>query len=870
VEHAHEQGPKDLAELAAQSAWARRLAIALARDVQAGEDVAQEALLASVRRQPSGDLRAWLTRVIRNLARLRLRTEGRRSEREQHAPRPDASDDPALVLQRIELQEALLGAVRALAEPYRNTVLLRWFEELEPEEIARRTQTPVRTVHTRLHRALALLREELDRRSRGDRPRWLAAWLPALTKSSSGWKWLLLMELKTKLAIAGLAVLAGTTVWVVSNPAPRPEAPSALALANEPAHDAATGVSTPLEGAETLVERREAASESGSQVSAHATAAARRRIHGLVIDVTGKKLPHLELVFRSGENGSTDPASTDTSDVAGGFELEADAQHGARIEPVSSDWVVVYKPELRVPDPNEGYVLVLARPRLLHGIVQDSAARPVEGAEVWLSYEIPGPPGEMSLWNTRTRKPSSRRKSPMSLDLFGDPLRDSLGVDLGPTQLQDRGWDTISASTGSFSIHGVDSLPNARVSASAPGYDDGEADPRENEGQVVIVLHKRSDVRSGQLYGKVVGPDGKVVSHARLRFGTHQADSDELGEFVIGVDEQPPGTQLIAFHRDWRPVLQACLSQPPTDKAVWPDPLVLQFTEAQTGIAGVVVDFAGKPVPKVEVLTLDPLSWNQMFGTLGESPIHDGDDTDRVLGDDCVSTDLNGRFSVAALAGRSCRLLVRDRHTLEIAVSDPIPAGTSDARIVFGRDGGRCRFAGRIVDLHGNPIAGGRIAPMRTVAGSGPRAEVRVDSDGVPMDAEGRFEIADNSCGIEAFIVWSDPAAPAKIVPLDAGADRESLLIRVGQIARVQVEIHTPSLKADKLVFLDAAGTQRQVGVKMKGGWAGGDEWSIGEGRTQELIVSEEAKTLVLKLQGEEVARVAIDLDPSRVTLIQP
>ena len=233
MEHAREQGSKGLAGIAAQSAWARRLAIALARDVQAGEDLAQEAMLASLRHQPSGNARSWLARVLRNLARLRRRSEGRRDAREREAARTDSPDDPALVLQRIELQESLLGAVRALPEPYRNTILLRWFEELEPEEIARRTDTPVRTVHTRLQRALALLREELDRRSQGDRSRWLAAWLPLVPPPHSPLPWALAMQAKTKLVIAAVSLAAVASLWIALRPVEHNAGEIAAPLAQE-------------------------------------------------------------------------------------------------------------------------------------------------------------------------------------------------------------------------------------------------------------------------------------------------------------------------------------------------------------------------------------------------------------------------------------------------------------------------------------------------------------------------------------------------------------------------------------------------------------------------------------------------------------
>jgi RNA polymerase sigma-70 factor (ECF subfamily) len=853
----HQPEREDLSQVAAQAAWVRRLAVALAQDVHAGEDVAQDALLAAAREhgRGMGNLRAWLTGAVRNLARLRRRTDDRRTARERLSARPERCDDPLIAFERLELQEALLGAVRELPEPYRTTVLLRWFEALEPEEIARRTSTPVRTVHTRLHRALALLREALDRRSRGDRSRWLAAWLPFIPNSSPAWKWVLLMDLKAKLAIAGLAAVAVTTVWVVSSPAPRPEERRELALARGPA-DAIAPASKALDSAASGAEHREPAAELGGSKRASAKAVVTRPLHGLVMDVTGAKLPGIEVVFHSGDSTHGAPSARGTSDGLGRFELEVDAQRGT-LEHASGDWAVVYKPEITVPDPSDGYVLVLGRPRVIEGFVRDPSDEPIAGAEVWF-----GPSGSPRL--------SSSLDPFDGWMWFGDPLRLSLGVNLDSSRLQDQNWSTRSSSNGSFSIRGVDSIRRFRIRASAPGYDPAEVALPDGKQAVVVVLHKRSDVRSGELYGRVVDPDGKGISSACLRLGSQRADSDKRGEFVIRIDTQNPGARLIALHRDWRPVLQPCLSASPSDPGAWPDPLVLTMTQPQPGIAGVVVDPEGKPVPGVDVFTLDPLSWNQMLGTLGEAPIEGGDETDRVLGDAAVTTDKDGRFHLNAVAGRSCRLLVRSKRTLEITISAPIPAGTTDATIIFGEACGRCLFAGRIVDLHGNPIAGASIAAMRTVSGSGPHASMRLDTDGVPTDATGRFEMPDKSCDLEGFIVWPDPGAPANIVPIDRSAARDALLIRVGRIARVQVELHTPGLVADSITFFDASGTQRQVGVKTKGGWAGGDSWGIGDGRTEVLIVSEEAKTLVLKLHGEEVARVAIDLDPATVTLVQP
>src|SRR5262249_15618093 len=147
--------------LALQNARIQSLALAIAVDGHVADDLAQEAWLALVRRPPkaSGSVAGWLTRTMRNLLRHRVRDEARRRQRESSAARAGLVDGSERALERLELHESILQAVRDLKEPYRSTVLLRWFEQLEPAEIARRTGVPIRTVHTRVSRSLRMLRD---------------------------------------------------------------------------------------------------------------------------------------------------------------------------------------------------------------------------------------------------------------------------------------------------------------------------------------------------------------------------------------------------------------------------------------------------------------------------------------------------------------------------------------------------------------------------------------------------------------------------------------------------------------------------------------------------------------------------------------
>lgn len=156
------------ADLLQHAAFVRRLARSLLRDPHAAADVEQETWRASLERPPrSADPRGWLARVVRNFAQRRRRAEGRRSAREECVARPEAEPSAEAALERTETLQRVVDAVRGLEEPYRATILARYYEDLAPRAIAARDGVPLETVHTRLKRGLARLRERLERRDAG-------------------------------------------------------------------------------------------------------------------------------------------------------------------------------------------------------------------------------------------------------------------------------------------------------------------------------------------------------------------------------------------------------------------------------------------------------------------------------------------------------------------------------------------------------------------------------------------------------------------------------------------------------------------------------------------------------------------------------
>ena len=160
----------------------RALARSLVRDEHAADDLVQETWMRAVAHAPAAAPWRWLARVLRNLAVQERRLGAARARREHAAARGEAEPDPE---QRFSGHKELVAAIDELPEPYRQAILLRFFEDLPPRRIAARLGIPVKTVKTRVSRALALLREELDRRH-GGREAWMAAVLP-LVDVPKGW-----------------------------------------------------------------------------------------------------------------------------------------------------------------------------------------------------------------------------------------------------------------------------------------------------------------------------------------------------------------------------------------------------------------------------------------------------------------------------------------------------------------------------------------------------------------------------------------------------------------------------------------------------------------------------------------------------------
>lgn len=177
---ADRQGRLDVQELERHNEAIRRLARGLVAGDDAADEVVQRTMVVALEAAPKDPSRplAWLYGVMKNVVRTIRRGESRRERREAVAAKPEAVPSVLEDAAEIDARLRLWAHVRALGEPYRTVITLRYAENLAPAEIAMRLGIPAATVKTQLRRGLERLRAHLDESHRGRREAWLLVIVP--------------------------------------------------------------------------------------------------------------------------------------------------------------------------------------------------------------------------------------------------------------------------------------------------------------------------------------------------------------------------------------------------------------------------------------------------------------------------------------------------------------------------------------------------------------------------------------------------------------------------------------------------------------------------------------------------------------------
>jgi RNA polymerase sigma factor (sigma-70 family) len=840
-----------------RGALVRKLARALVSDPHDADDLAQEAwLVAAAARGRGRDERAswtaWIAGVMRNLARNRRRGDARRGAREREAARPEPVSGPDELLERLDVHERLISAVRELDEPYRATILLRYFEELSPPEIAARTGTPLRTVHTRITRGLERLRASLDRRA-GGRGAWIALLIPLIDRPAAGVLGALMMDVKLKVAV-GATMLAGLfyAAWLstrdarpdaVAASAERAEAPALRAPEPEPVPEPTTRESIPP-AAKAPVEAR------GTEPEPIVPAAAIATSSGRVVDLDGRPTPGVPVRFL----GPGRDEVVATTDERGAFTAEHPGTAGS-LEAVGERLVNVFRSRVSAEsDPGAAggaaeHVIVVAPRISLGGRVVGPDGRPLAAAEVRI----------------RPR----------------DDIRSSTGLVLDAAVGGE--WSATTDEHGEFQLPAAPAIERSSLVAELQGYEPSWIDlPSVDDLGLDFVLRPHRE-RDRHLLGRVVDELGRPVEGAHVALvGATEAlmavTTNAHGRFDVALTPDAAGaTAISALSKGRLPAQLACVG-PPLERDSWPDPLVLVLDRSPLSIEGLVLDADGRPVPNARLDPLDGTSFGMVEAEISGTRFWTSRGVESLLGDaglgDRIQAGADGRFRIGGLLPRAYRYEVSDPRTLEAAVSAPIEAGRTGVEIRLGREERHARIAGIVVDRRGNPVAGATLWADRRGAprteGSARSGPARIDGSRVHSDTDGAFELIGISKAATSLCLQAPDLSAIVEVSLAGETDLERLRIVVSLRCHAQVDLTGSSISADSIGFLDAEG--EAVSVTRKAGDVSfvAPRFGLVAGRSEVLSVPDEATTLVFFDGEDEVTRVPVELVPGRVNVLRP
>jgi RNA polymerase sigma-70 factor, ECF subfamily len=130
------------------------------------QDLCQEVFLrvflAAPRYRETGQFSAWLHRIALNVVRDFSRRQGRELKLYQEAELLSDSPGPDTCSEHQELVRHISQAVNDLPEPLRVVLVLRHYQDMSFEQMARMLETPASTLKSRFTAALFRLRQRLQ------------------------------------------------------------------------------------------------------------------------------------------------------------------------------------------------------------------------------------------------------------------------------------------------------------------------------------------------------------------------------------------------------------------------------------------------------------------------------------------------------------------------------------------------------------------------------------------------------------------------------------------------------------------------------------------------------------------------------------
>lgn len=712
--------PTSIAPLLERMDRIRSLARTLVRDAATADDLVQEALVVALAADGPGaapKTEGWMRVVMGNLLRDRRRSERSRTHREGRVARTETSiASTEAVVSSAERQRDLVEAVLELEDPYRETLLLRYFEDCPPREIASRTGRPVETVRKHLQRGQEQLRNKLEGRY-GDRGRWAVALLPVtgdgVLRGLGGGVGSSLATVKIvgALAAVGIVGLLGTQVpeWLsftLEEPATEVQAPLDL-------RSAAVEDSQSLDA--TLAADREEVSIADTSEEhpgePHGTAVEEAAPEGpplesrdiLLTGLDGQPLAGRAIVWdfalgswmedRWESEGRPIEASTD---AAGRATLLLPPHPDLQRNPWRVDGASMLAVGVRQEKELGAWRVVLAPAVRVAGRVQDPDGAPVPGALVRAVASLEA----VTDFSLPTSGFSSRMPS---------AITDEAGAFAFPWLPTDPAF-----------VLEVETEEHLGSRQPTPGFD--------TDNLVLGTGRHREQVLS--LSGVVLEASGGPAAGVSVNYGHEEATTDSTGKFTIQVPYDPTDSWITARAEDGR----FALAESPVESneasiggpdALLDDAVTLRLPAESLELRVRLLDAGGEPVEGCKVTPFN--------GT------RRGSSTSYLERDEFKrhTTDAEGRYTLDHALDRPYVLRFVHPETMLVVDSEPLLPGEGEHTVQVPSDAFVAELRGRVLDHYGSPVADAEVSlvanlddPASGIWGFTSGLAVRTDADG--------------------------------------------------------------------------------------------------------------------------------------------
>ena len=717
--------------------FARALARRLVGDAAAADDLVQDAVLeaaqhpAAVRSSQKG----LVATILRRGAGRRHRENSHRAAREEDAARQESTASAADLVLAAERQRDVVNAVIGLEEPYREVVLLRFFEGLAPREIVDRTGRSPAAVKKQLSRGLGMLRAQLET-SYGSGAQWAVALVPLLGSDVASIVGATAVAAKSGATAAAawgggakpLASLPASTakLWLIGTVA----AASVVLIAlgrmgtNEPDPSANVSAAVPglasppiddgaalAEPTTRLDQRGDAApadehpgllagahDENPMEAVAMETKTATVRLYG----ADGKPIRN-QPVRWSADRGGTVVEQNTSTDALGELALSLAAFES----PIGGDWEVAGRAyDILSSHRAEGQpTSLLIGPAVRVSVdVTDENGTPVEGAHVQV-----------------------HRAAAQTLQLRGELA----AMFRSPMSRFPRG-----ASGGPYDLGWIPAGNLCRIHVEAEGFRRFSCiAPVEDTLGLPVVL-KRETARP-MLGGYVRDRGGNDVEGAKVYCQYGRATTDAYGEFTLPcpkVGRVYGDPFLVVKSKDGRmarveskTVLDAVAEDTPYLEVVLPDVMAELIIKLRT--------HGGQPARGYRALVFDGTRTDSQSAVMEQASF--GSDPERAgvpVGEDGVTV-------ISGLFDRPYRIRFVDPATLAIFDTEPLPPGEDAHEISLPEALVHPVVTGIVRDVTGAPVPGAKIIIQSDIAAPGHPKSMHMSRSDARSDEHGRFTL---------------------------------------------------------------------------------------------------------------------------------